>query len=134
MLSLATAIGYGAIGGSATEAVDMWRRLHAWQQARHSAITEGAKAPALAKFIDLGPDLAVALTRVVLGCLAGWLLRSQIEGTYAALVVGASAPALLASLSRANAASTEAFPHKRAYHEHGQVLAEVPEPKREAAR
>jgi hypothetical protein len=101
MLSLAAAMGYGAAGGSAAEAVVVWGQLHAWQLARHAALADGIALPSLTKFIDLGPDLAVAFTRVLLGCLAGWMLHGQVGGMYAALVVGASAPALLASLGRA---------------------------------
>jgi hypothetical protein len=33
--------------------------------------------------------------------VAGWLLHDEITGMYAALAVGASAPALLASIGRA---------------------------------
>jgi hypothetical protein len=101
MLSLSAAIGYGAAGGSAAEAVVVWGRLHAWQLARHAALADGMALPPFTRFIDLGPDLAVAFTRVLLGCMAGWMLHGQVEGMYAALMVGASAPALLASLGRA---------------------------------
>jgi hypothetical protein len=101
MMSLAAAVGYGGVGGSVTEAVIMWGRLHAWQQARHAATAKGAARPPVTRFIDVGPDSAVAVTRVVLGCLAGWLLHGQVAGMYAALTVGASAPALLASLGKA---------------------------------
>jgi hypothetical protein len=83
------------------EAVVMWQRLQAWQQARHRAISDGKPRPAFKEFIDLPPDIAVAITRAVLGCAAGWLLRTEVTGIYAALTVGASAPALLASLGRA---------------------------------
>jgi hypothetical protein len=101
MLSLAAAIGYGAAGGSAAEAVVVWGRLHAWQLARHAALADGMALPPFTRFIDPVPDLAVAFTRVLLGCMAGWMLHGQVGGMYAALMVGASAPALLASLGRA---------------------------------
>ncbi|HXL92975.1 MAG TPA: hypothetical protein VN969_28945 [Streptosporangiaceae bacterium] len=50
---------------------------------------------------DPVPDLAVAFTRALLGCAAGWLLHDEITGMYAALAVGASAPGLLAGLGKA---------------------------------
>jgi hypothetical protein len=96
-----TAVCYGAVGGLVTEAVDMWGRLRAWQQARHVARSRNRPLPSLTRFIDLGPDLAVAFTRALLGCAAGWLLHDEITGMYAALAVGASAPALLAGLGKA---------------------------------
>jgi hypothetical protein len=105
MLSLAAAIGYGGVGGSVTEAVILYGRLGAWQQACHAAIAKGAAKPLFTSFIDPKPDAAVAVTRVVLGCLAGWLLHGQVGGMYAALTVGASAPALLASLGKATSLS-----------------------------
>jgi hypothetical protein len=97
-----TAIYYGAAGGLITEAVDMWQRLRSWRQARQAALIGGTPLPALApRFIDPAPDLSVAFTRAALGCVAGWLLHDEITGMYAALAVGASAPALLASIGRA---------------------------------
>lgn len=100
MLSWYAAAVFGAVGGLVVEAVFTWRRLSAWQHARHAAV--GAKErPRLREFIDPAADLSVALTRAALGAIAGLLLRSEVTGIYAALTVGASAPALLASLGRA---------------------------------
>lgn len=82
----------------------MWGRLRAWQQARHAARSHNSRKrslPAFRQFIDPAPDLAVAFTRALLGCAAGWLLHDEITGMYAALAVGASAPALLAGLGKA---------------------------------
>jgi hypothetical protein len=104
MSSWVTAVSYGAAGGLITEAVDMWGRLRAWQQARHAARSRNLRRrppPSLARFVDPVPDLAVAFTRALLGCAAGWLLHDEITGMYAALAVGASAPALLAGLGKA---------------------------------
>lgn len=104
MSSWVTAVSYGAAGGLITEAVDMWGRLRAWQQARQAARSRRARKrppPSLAWFVDPVPDLAVAFTRALLGCAAGWLLHDEITGMYAALAVGASAPALLAGLGKA---------------------------------
>jgi hypothetical protein len=96
-----TVICYGAAGGLIIEAVDMWGRLHAWQQARHLARSRNRPLPSFTRFVDPVPDLAVAFTRALLGCAAAWLLHDEITGTYAALAVGASAPALLAGLGKA---------------------------------
>jgi hypothetical protein len=101
ILSLFTAVGYGAVGGLIIEAVDVWRWLQAWQQARHAALADGKPLPAFTRFIDPYSDSAVALTRAVLGGVAGLLLHSEVVGTYAAVTVGASAPALLAALGKA---------------------------------
>ena len=79
------------------------------------------RPPAITRFIDPGPDLTVAFTRAVLGAVAGWLLRGQITGIYAALTVGASAPAVLATLGKA---TTPAGALGRG---HGANVARVPE-------
>lgn len=121
MLLWTTAMGYGAAGGLTAEAVIMWGRLYAWQQARHKAIEDKKPAPRIAEFVDLFPDLAVAVTRALLGCAAGWLLHDQVNGVYAAFVVGASAPALLASLGKATSsvAAVEAQSGGHAQPAHG---------------
>jgi hypothetical protein len=101
MLSLSAAAGYGATGGLVTEALFAWRRLRDWQDARHQAVSEKKPRPAFASFVDPLPDSLVAATRAFLGCIAGLLLRPEVSGIYAALIVGASAPSLLASLGKA---------------------------------
>lgn len=122
MLSWSAALSYGAAGGLIMEVVVMWRQLQAWQHARHQAMSKGNPRPGIKDYIDPAPDMVVALTRTVLGCAAGCLLRTEVTGMYAALAVGASAPALLASLGKATTiaevqraevlpqASTEIFP------------------------
>lgn len=105
MLSLYTAIGYGAVGGLTVEALVTWKRLIAWQDARHSALAARKVAPTLSQYIDPLPDLLVAVSRAALGCGAGWLLRGEMTGVYTAVAVGASAPALLAQLGRAKSPS-----------------------------
>jgi hypothetical protein len=101
MLSLSAAAGCGAAGGLITEAVVVWGELLVWQQARRAAMARGRRSRAVSRFIDWRAHLAVAATRAVLGAIAGWLLRGEIIGVYAALTVGASAPALLAVLGKA---------------------------------
>ncbi|MFD7539237.1 hypothetical protein [Streptomyces sp. NPDC059819] len=76
-------------------------RLKAWQQARHAARATAAPLPPLAMFVDPLADSLSALFRVLLGGAAGWLLHAQVTGVYAAVTVGASAPALLAQVGRA---------------------------------
>jgi hypothetical protein len=101
MLSLSAAAGFGALGGLVMELLSVWQRLQAWQQARRLAAPKRKPLPAFASFIDPFPDALVVVTRAALGCVAGLVLRSEITGLYAALIAGASAPALLASLGKA---------------------------------
>jgi hypothetical protein len=101
MLSWSVAVGYGAAGGLIVEAAFIWRWLYTWQQARHVAAVEGKPRPTIGKFVDPAADMAVAISRAALGAAAGGLLHAEVTGIYAAVTVGASAPALLASLGRA---------------------------------
>ncbi|MFC1415454.1 hypothetical protein [Streptacidiphilus cavernicola] len=91
----------GAAGGLIAEAVVTFGRLNAWQQARHTARATAAPLPRLDGFVDPLADSLAALLRVALGGVAGWLLHAEITGVYAAVTVGASAPALLAQVGRA---------------------------------
>lgn len=100
MLPWADALGYGAAGGLVIEVVVTWGRLHSWQQARYAATEADKPRPPVTKFIELTPGIAVGITRAFLGCAAAALLRAELSGVYAALTVGASAPAVLASLGR----------------------------------
>lgn len=101
MLSLSAAMGYGAVGGLVTQALHFWQQVQAWQQARHGLAAQNKPLPRLASFVDPPPDALAAVTRAGLGCIAGWLLHAEVSGMYAALIVGASAPALLAGLGKA---------------------------------
>ncbi|WP_432933498.1 hypothetical protein ACQPZZ_18055 [Microbispora sp. CA-135349] len=92
---------YGAVGGLIVEAIAAWNHLSAWRDARLLARSKRKRRPALRDFIDLPADTAVACTRAALGCAAGALPHGQISGSYAAVAVGAAAPALLASIGRA---------------------------------
>ena len=98
MLSWYAAVGYGAIGGLVVEAVVLWGRLREWQAASRLVLGTTGPKPGLGQFVDPGPDLAVALTRALLGALLGFLLRDQLTGAYAAVAVGASAPGVLTQL------------------------------------
>ncbi len=91
----------GAGGGLIVEAVVTFGRLRDWQQARHAARATAGQLPPIGKFVDPLADSLAALFRVVLGCAAAWLLHGEVTGEYAAVTVGASAPALLAQVGRA---------------------------------
>jgi hypothetical protein len=57
--------------------------------------------PPLGKYIDAPSDALAALTRLSLGASAGWIFSPQLTGAFAAVAVGASAPALLRQLGSA---------------------------------
>ncbi|MFE6155561.1 hypothetical protein [Streptomyces sp. NPDC057889] len=90
---------YGAVGGALIEALVFNGRVLAWQAARRRARdARRRRLPRLRAYVDPPADLAAAVSRLLLGALAGWLLHSQITGLYAAVAAGASAPALLRQL------------------------------------
>jgi len=101
MLSWAEGALYGAGGGLVVEAVVTFGRLHAWQQARHAARVAAEALPHLGTYIDPPADSLAALFRIVLGGVAGWLLHGELAGVFAAVAVGASAPAVLAQMGSA---------------------------------
>ncbi|MEV7981854.1 hypothetical protein [Streptomyces sp. NPDC086519] len=101
MLTWVEATACGAGGGLIVEAVVTFGRLHAWQQARHRARSAVRRLPRIEEFIDPLADSLAALFRLALGGAAAWLLHDEITGVYAAVTVGASAPALLAQMGRA---------------------------------
>lgn len=105
MLTWIEATACGAAGGLIAEAVVTFGRLRDWQQARHAARAEGATLPGIGAFVDPLADALAALFRVALGGAAGWLLHTEVTGMYAAVMVGASAPALLAQVGRATTAT-----------------------------
>jgi hypothetical protein len=94
-VDLTTAITFGAVGGSVIEAMVFYSHISAWQSARHRALTNRRSLPSLRRYVDPLSDALAALTRILLGAAAGWLFHSEITGVYAAVAVGASAPALL---------------------------------------
>lgn len=101
MLTWIEAVASGAVGGLIAEAAVTYGRLRSWQEARHSARMSGTPLPPLGRFVDPLADSLAALMRVALGGAAGWLLHTEVTGIYAAVAVGASAPALLAQIGRA---------------------------------
>lgn len=111
------AAGFGAAGGAVVEVIVLFGNLTAWQSARSAARDHRSAPPSLARFIDLPADIPVAVTRLLLGALAGLLFHDQVTGTMAAVAVGASAPALLRQLGRATTVQEiiagEKEPHPR---------------------
>jgi len=95
------AIALGAAGGAIAEAVDRWADLADWQRARHAARQNQEALPILTKYIDPVADGLVALTRLIMGAVVGWLFHSEVSGVSAAIAVGAAAPALLAQVGAA---------------------------------
>jgi hypothetical protein len=94
---IATAL--GAAGGALVEAINLYARVIAWQEARHAARGKGKRVlPKLSAFVDPPADLLAALTRLALGALAGWVFHAQLIGPEAAVAVGAAAPAVLRQL------------------------------------
>ncbi|GAA3777096.1 hypothetical protein ACFS5L_34350 [Streptomyces phyllanthi] len=101
MLSATAAAGFGAIGGLIVEVLAVFGHLITWQTARHEARRKGRRRPSMVRFIDPAADFAVALTRAGLGAATGLILQNQLAGPYAAVAVGAAAPALLATIGKA---------------------------------
>jgi hypothetical protein len=93
-----TAAVSGMAGGAIVEAIAVWGNLTAWQRARHRARSHGHDLPKLTQYLDPAADALVALTRLILGALAAFLLHAQISGMISAIAVGSSAPALLSQL------------------------------------
>lgn len=84
----------GSAGGLLVELVEFYNRLIAWRSRRRHRRTSRV---AFREFFDVGPDIAVALTRAGLGAIAGLAFGAggQVTGVYGLLAVGASAPVLL---------------------------------------
>lgn len=98
----------GAVGGLLVEVIGMWSYLAAWQADRRE-YREKDKHP-LPKltdhYLDLQADSLVAATRLGLGAVAGVIFHSQVTGDLAAIMVGASAPAILLQLGHSKAISS----------------------------
>ncbi len=100
----------GAIGGAVVEAVALFGFLAAWQRERHRIRHQNSlaktkkrkKLPPITVFVDPHADILVALTRISLGAVTGYLFHKEIraDGMMAAVAVGAAAPALLRQVGR----------------------------------
>jgi hypothetical protein len=94
-----TAVGYGAVGGAVVEAINFFGLMTALQQDRNEALRQRGQLPKLREQVDVFVGVVVALSRLGLGALAGFVFHEQISGPYAAVVVGAAAPAILKQLN-----------------------------------
>ena len=101
VMNWAAAVACGMAGGAIVEAVALWGHLSAWQKARHHARRRGRRLPGLTRYVDPAADAMVAVSRLLLGGLAVFVLHTQISGFVSAIAVGASAPALLSQLGSA---------------------------------
>ena len=101
-MDLRQALLLGACGGAIIEVVAFWGNVLAWREARRAVRAAGKKRlPPFTRYFDPAADVLALLTRVALGVVAGGVLREQVVGTVAAIMVGASAPALLLQLGNA---------------------------------
>lgn len=96
-----TATLLGAVGGLIVELLPAREYIVAWGKARHNARAKDKPLPKLTRYIDPAADVLALLTRTMLGALAGWLFRHQVTGELAAVMIGASAPAILLQLGNA---------------------------------
>ncbi|WP_255951462.1 hypothetical protein [Streptomyces odontomachi] len=114
----------GAVGGSLRAVVDAYGQTMAWRAARrtHRRTTAGGSGtvpsdggggpvtgaqpapvpPALSEFFDPVPELVAGLFHMGLGAATAVVfgLAGQINGGYAAIAVGISAPALLVQVGQ----------------------------------
>lgn len=97
-----------AVGGSLRGFLELYRQTMAWQAARHKHRERAGKRkdrPAFSAYYDLVADPVAAMFHTLLGAGAGALFAAldQISSSWAAVVVGASAPALLTQLGNVKA-------------------------------
>ncbi|MFL6056100.1 MAG: hypothetical protein ACJ72W_24830 [Actinoallomurus sp.] len=93
------ALAAGGGGGLIVEAVVLLQNLETWRDARRRTRSSTETAPThFSDHVDVVPDALAALTRMVIGAAMGLLLHTQITGTWAAVAIGASAPALVRQL------------------------------------
>jgi hypothetical protein len=96
----------GAVGGSLRAVLDLYTQITVWQTVRRRYRMENSSRarrqppPPLSNFIDVVPEAIAGVVHMGLGATAGMLFggTGQIAGVYAAILVGASAPALLMQL------------------------------------
>jgi hypothetical protein len=63
------------------------------------ALQRGVGLPRLREQADVFVGVLVAMSRLGLGAFAGFIFHEEITGPYAAIVVGAAAPAILKQLN-----------------------------------
>jgi hypothetical protein len=92
-------VSLGACGAVAVQAVTFYYLVQAWQQARDRERAAGkSPLPKFATVLDPPAFMLTLITRLVLGAAAGAVFHAEVNGPYAALAVGASAPMLLRQL------------------------------------
>jgi hypothetical protein len=92
-------VSFGACGAAAVQAITFSSKVQAWQAARQHERSAGkSPLPKLATFLDPPAFALVLITRLGLGAMAAAAFHAQVNGPYAAMAVGASAPALLRQL------------------------------------
>lgn len=101
------AVALGIAGGGIVETINIWSNLNAWQQNRREARHRGRELPGWILYFDPGPDIAVAVTRLLLGGLSGLIFHAQVTGQMAAIAVGAAAPALLRQVGTSRESAIE---------------------------
>lgn len=90
---------FGAIGGGIVELVVLVGKLTRWQSDREKALLRGKPLRSWRKYVDLQATVAVGAFRMGMGAIGGLLFHTQILTAFAAVAVGASAPALLKQFS-----------------------------------
>jgi hypothetical protein len=96
-----TAMLLGATGGALVQVIAVYSYVGNWYEARRQCRNRrDPNLPPFADFVDLPADIAVGVTRLVLGAAAGIIFHNQIVGMAAAIAVGASAPAVLQQLGQ----------------------------------
>ncbi|MGV9247367.1 hypothetical protein [Streptomyces sp. NPDC003710] len=92
---------FGAGGGLSVELLAVFRGCMQWQAARRTASgRRRARPPALWHYLDTAAHVCLAVLRAGMGAAAALMFAAtgQISGAYAAVALGVSAPAVLATL------------------------------------
>jgi hypothetical protein len=95
----------GGGGGFLPGLIDFNNQIQAWKAARRNQLSspDGARGPdPIGKYYDFGPCLLATFTQVALGAGTVYLLImcGQMQGPYAAVAVGSTAPTLLSQIGR----------------------------------
>ncbi|MXM68932.1 hypothetical protein GR925_37440 [Streptomyces sp. HUCO-GS316] len=93
-------VGFAAIGGSLSGLLDLIKQITAWKEARRlhlSRSRHGRPRPPFNHYWDPAPELVSMAAHMLLGAGLGSLLAfsNQINDSWAACLVGASAPTLI---------------------------------------
>jgi hypothetical protein len=94
---------WSAAGGALVELIALWREFVNWRDELRAARSAGVEPPQFRDRMDATPITVVAVAfRLVMGAFAGFLARDQITGEFAAIAVGAAAPAILYNVALNN--------------------------------